>query len=55
MLDIIFSDEVRFHFEQQVEKCIRSGLTGEEAQRQARLSFGGIDQVKEECREERGM
>ena len=48
-------DELRFHFEQQVEKCIRSGMTGEEARRQARLSVGGIDQVKEECREARGV
>jgi predicted permease len=48
-------DELRFHFEQQVEKCIRSGMTHEEAWRQARLSVGGIDQVKEECREERGV
>jgi predicted permease len=48
-------DELRFHFEQQVEKCIRCGMTREEARRQARLSVGGIDQVKEECREERGV
>src|SRR5580693_9181137 len=48
-------DELRFHFEQQAEKCIRSGMTREEARRQARLLVGGIDQVKEECREERGV
>jgi hypothetical protein len=30
-------------------------MTREEAWRQARLSVGGIDQVKEECREERGV
>jgi predicted permease len=48
-------DELRFHFERQIEKCIRSGMTREEARRQARLIVGGIDQVKEECREERGV
>jgi putative ABC transport system permease protein len=48
-------DELRFHFEQQVEKNIRLGLTREEAVRQARFAFGGIDQVKEECREARGV
>ena len=48
-------DELRFHFEQQVEKYIRSGMTPEEARRQARWSVGGIDQVKEECRDERGV
>jgi predicted permease len=48
-------DELRFHFEQQVERYIRSGLTREKAVRRARLLFGGIDQVKEECRDARGL
>jgi predicted permease len=48
-------DELRFHVEQQVVTCIRSGMTREEARRQAQLSVGGIDRVKEECREERGV
>jgi predicted permease len=48
-------DELRFHFDQQVEKHVRSGLTREEAARRARLLFGGIDQVKEECRDARGV
>lgn len=48
-------DELRFHFEQEVEKYVQSGMTREEATRQARLAFGGLDQVKEECREARGV
>jgi macrolide transport system ATP-binding/permease protein len=48
-------DELRFHLEQQVEKHVRSGLTREEAVRQARLEFGGLGHVKEECRESRGI
>src|SRR5260370_20109226 len=48
-------DELRFHFDQQVEKHVRSGLTREEALRHARLFFGGMDQVKEECRDARGV
>ena len=48
-------DELRFHFDRQVEKHVRSGLTREEAVRHARLLFGGIDQVKEECRDARGV
>ncbi len=48
-------DELRFHFEHQVEKNLRSGLTRGEAVRQARLLFGGVDQVKEECRDARGV
>ena len=48
-------DELRFHFEREVQKYERSGLSREEALRRARLEFGGIDQVKEECREARGV
>jgi len=48
-------DELRFHFEQQVEKYVGSGLAHAEAVRRARLFFGGTDQVKEECREARGV
>jgi putative ABC transport system permease protein len=48
-------DELRFHFEQHVEKYMKSGLTREEAIRRARLEFGGFDQVKEECRDARGV
>jgi predicted permease len=48
-------EELRFHFEQQVEKYVQSGLTPPEARRRARLEFGGLDQVKEECREARGV
>src|SRR5262249_19474251 len=48
-------DELRFHFEQEVEKLTRSGLSREEASRRARLSLGGMDQVKEECRDARGV
>jgi len=46
--------EVRFHFEQAVEKHLRAGMSREEAMRRARLTFGGHEQVKEDCREARG-
>jgi putative ABC transport system permease protein len=48
-------DELRFHFEHQREKYMQSGLTSDEALRRVRLDFGGMDQVKEECREARGV
>ena len=48
-------DELRFHFEQQREKYLESGLTPQETLRRVRLEFGGLDQVKEECREARGV
>jgi hypothetical protein len=46
--------ELRFHFEHEVEKQIRAGMTADEAKRRARLSFGGHEQIKEDCREARG-
>jgi predicted permease len=49
------NDELRFHFEQEVDKYVKSGLSREEARRRARLAFGGMDHAKEECREARGV
>src|SRR5260221_3747454 len=49
------NEELRFHLERQVEKLMRSGLTQEEAMRQGRLTVGGMGQVKEECRDARGV
>ncbi len=48
-------DELRFHAEQQRDKYVKSGMTRDEASRLVRMEFGGIDQVKEECREARGV
>ncbi|MGB6886224.1 MAG: ABC transporter permease, partial [Candidatus Acidiferrum sp.] len=47
--------ELRFHFDQQVEKYIKSGRTREEAMRRARLEFGGHEHIKEEVRDARGV
>src|SRR5216683_2122351 len=46
--------ELRFHFDQQVADNIRAGMSEEEARRKARLEFGSMDAVKEECRSARG-
>src|SRR5271154_6838633 len=46
--------ELRFHFEQEVEKHIRAGMPPDQAKRHTRLTFGGHEQVKEDCREARG-
>jgi putative ABC transport system permease protein len=47
--------ELRFHFDQQVEKYLKSGMTREEAVRRARLEIGGHEQLKEEIRDARGV
>src|SRR5690349_4626025 len=48
-------EELRFHLERQVEKYVRSGLSWKEAQRRARVEFGGVELAKEECRDARGV
>ena len=48
-------EELRFHYDRHIERGIRSGLTPEEARRQARLEVGIPDSVKEECRDARGV
>lgn len=48
-------DELRFHLERQTEKYIRGGIVQEEARRRVRLEFGGVDQIKEDCRDARGV
>ncbi|HET9178215.1 MAG TPA: ABC transporter permease [Terriglobia bacterium] len=47
--------ELRAHVEQQAEKYVQAGMSPEEAARRARLEFGGIEQVKEDCRESWGV
>ncbi len=48
------NEELRFHFEHEVEKYKKQGMTEAEATRRARLRFGGEAQVQEDCREARG-
>jgi putative ABC transport system permease protein len=45
--------EMRDHLERQTNENFRRGMTPEQARRQALLSLGGVEQVKEECRDER--
>ena len=46
-------EELRFHIEQQTAANVAAGMTQEEARRQALLQFGGVEALKEECREEK--
>ena len=44
-------EELRAHIEQQAEKYVQARMSPEAAARRARLEFGGVEQVKEECRD----
>ena len=46
--------ELRDHFERLVADYVQAGATAPEARRRARLAFGGMEQVKEDCRDVRG-
>jgi hypothetical protein len=48
-------DEVRFHLEREIEENIARGMSPEEARVAALRSFGGVERVKEESRDERGI
>jgi hypothetical protein len=45
-------EEIRFHIDQQTEKNLRAGMTPDEARRQASVTFGGMERVKESTRDE---
>ena len=53
-MEMELEKELQFHFESQVADKVRSGISESEARRLTRLEFGGMEQVKEECRESRG-
>jgi len=47
--------EMAAHLEMAIEENIRSGMTPEEARRQALVRFGGVQQAREEQRAARGL
>jgi len=51
--DAELEKELRFHVEQHADDLAARGVAPEEARRRARLSLGGLEQVKEACRDER--
>src|SRR5579872_3272515 len=46
--------ELRFHLEQQIAENLAAGMSAEEARYAAWRSVGGLEQIKEECRDMRG-
>src|ERR1700761_7410579 len=47
------SDELAFHIERQAAENVRAGMTPGQARRAAMIEFGGVESMKEECRETR--
>ncbi|MFL6234005.1 MAG: ADOP family duplicated permease [Thermoanaerobaculia bacterium] len=49
------AEEMRFHIERYTEDLVLSGVPPAEAARRARQEFGSLDNLKEDCREARGL
>jgi predicted permease len=49
------SDEIRFHIASYRDDLVRSGVPAGEAERRARIEFGGVETYKDQCREARGL
>ena len=49
------TEELRFHIEQCTADLVRAGVPPREAARRARIEFGGLDSIQEDCREARGL
>src|SRR5438093_12959282 len=47
------SDELRFHLAKMTEEYLAQGMTPEEARYAALRELGGVEQIKEECRDMR--
>jgi predicted permease len=52
-VDKELSDELRFHLEKLIQESAAKGMTPEEARYAALRELGGIEQIKEECRDMR--
>jgi predicted permease len=48
-------DELRFHLECQIEENLKAGMSPAEARYAALRQFGGVEQIKEECRDAWGV
>jgi len=53
--DVELSEELQFHLQNQIDEYMAGGMDAQEARRAAYRSLGGVEGVKEECREARGM
>lgn len=49
------SEELRFHLQAYADDLTARGLSRREAGRRARLHFGGVECVRDECRHARGL
>ena len=49
------SEELRFHLDAYADDLMEKGLSRRDAYRQARVHFGSVERVRDECRQARGL
>src|SRR5271157_3796040 len=54
-LEMELSEELRFHVEKLIRERVAKGMSPDEARYAALREVGGLDQIKEECRDARGF
>ena len=55
VMDRELDAELRFHMEKETEKHVQAGMAPDEANRQARASFGALEGIKDDTRDARGL
>jgi hypothetical protein len=53
--ELDLNDELQFHLQSQIDEYVAQGMDPQEARHAAFRLLGGVEQVKEECREARQM
>jgi putative ABC transport system permease protein len=53
--DLQLDDELQFHVDLEADLLTRQGVSPDRARTMALRKFGGVERVKEECRESRGL
>ena len=54
-MDRELEDELRFHLEKETAKLVSAGVPPDDAHRQARATFGGLERIKDDTRDARGL
>jgi predicted permease len=54
-LDRELQEEIQFHLERQIEEHVAQGMSPTAARHAARRALGGVEQIKQECRDARGV
>src|SRR6266446_6735540 len=54
-VELELSDELRFHLEKLIEEKVARGMAPEDARYAALRELGAVEQIKEECRDMRGV